>query len=52
MKYYSGKAPELKEKVEKLSFIENLPIHWRLKAIWAHHRYVIFQKNHGKGIKR
>ncbi len=45
MKYYGGKDHDLKEKVERFSMLENLPIPWQLKTLWAHHRYVIFSKN-------
>ena len=44
MKYYLGKDNGLKAKVERFSFLEDLPIPWQLKALWAHHRYVIFSK--------
>ncbi|MFH2059845.1 MAG: class I SAM-dependent methyltransferase [Pseudomonadota bacterium] len=43
--YYRGKNQTLKQKIEKFSFIERLNIPWQLKALWAHHRYVIFSKN-------
>lgn len=45
MSYYAGRNRDLKERVERYSFLEDLPLPWRLKALWAHHRYVIFSKN-------
>ncbi len=44
MSYYKGKDLTLKEKVEKFSFIERLSIPWQIKALWAHHRYLLFSK--------
>jgi SAM-dependent methyltransferase len=45
VQYYLGADETLKERVEKLSFIETLPISWQLKRLWAHHEYVLFSKN-------
>jgi hypothetical protein len=45
MSYYLGQDQSLKERVERFYFIENMPIPWQLKALWAHHRYVLFSKN-------
>ncbi len=44
MSYYLGKDCTLKKKVERFSFIEKMSIPWQFKALWAHHRYVIFSK--------
>jgi SAM-dependent methyltransferase len=44
MDYYLGKRPELKEVINGYSFLERLPLPWRLKLIWAHHRYVLARK--------
>lgn len=43
--YYVGRNPELRERVERWSFLENSHMPDWLKALWAHHRYVIFSKN-------
>ena len=43
--YYSGKDPTLQKRVEKYTVLEDLPIPWRLKLPWAHHRYVLLAKN-------
>ena len=45
MSYYRGEDQTLKDKVERFSFLEKMTIPWQLKALWAHHRYVIFSKN-------
>jgi SAM-dependent methyltransferase len=45
MSYYMGMNPRLKDKIEKLSFLEKTSIPWHVKAFWAHHRYVLCSKN-------
>ncbi len=44
MDYYLGKRPELRRTVDGYAFLERLPLPWRLKAIWAHHRYFLGTK--------
>lgn len=41
MDYYSGKTPGLRERVMRYAFLERLPLPWQIKAVWAHHRYVV-----------
>ena len=41
MDYYLGRRPELKAQIDKYTFIEHAPLPWQIKAIWAHHRYVL-----------
>ena len=41
MDYYLGRQPDLREKVMRYAWLDRLRIHWRLKAVWAHHRYVL-----------
>jgi SAM-dependent methyltransferase len=41
MDYYLGRRPELKARIDAYTFLEHAPIPWQLKAIWAHHRYVL-----------
>ena len=41
MSYYAGEDPTLEKKIAKFMFIEKLPVWWRLKQIWSHHRYII-----------
>jgi SAM-dependent methyltransferase len=43
MDYYLGRRPELKAQIDKYTFIERAPLPWQIKAIWAHHRYVLAQ---------
>lgn len=44
MDYYLGRRPELRSKVDGYAFLERLRLPWRIKAIWAHHRYVLGAK--------
>lgn len=41
MDYYLGRRPDLKAKMKSYAFLERAPVPWRVKSIWAHHRYVI-----------
>ena len=43
MDYYLGRRPELKAMIDRYTFLERAPIPWQIKAIWAHHRYVLGQ---------
>ncbi|CAG0947145.1 hypothetical protein ANRL1_03727 [Anaerolineae bacterium] len=43
MDYYLGRRPELKAMIDRYTFIEHAPLPWQIKAIWAHHRYVLGQ---------
>jgi len=43
MDYYLGRRPELKAMIDRYTFLEHAPIPWQIKAIWAHHRYVLGQ---------
>ena len=45
MAYYLGQQPELYDRVMRYAWLDRAPIPWRIKAVWAHHRYVV-------GIKR
>jgi intein/homing endonuclease len=44
MDYYHGKRPELRQLVDRYSFLERLRLPWRVKVVWAHHRYVLSSK--------
>ena len=44
MDYYLGRRPEFRELVDKYSFLERLRLPWWVKAVWAHHRYVLSSK--------
>ncbi len=41
MDYYLGREPSLRERVMKYTWIEHAPLPWWVKAVWAHHRYVV-----------
>jgi SAM-dependent methyltransferase len=41
MAYYLGEQPELREQVMRYTWLEYAPLPWQLKAVWAHHRYVV-----------
>ncbi len=43
MDYYLGRRPELRTRMESYAFLEHAPLPWQLKAVWAHHRYVLAQ---------
>jgi hypothetical protein len=45
MAYYLGEQPELREQVMRYTWLEYAPLPWQIKAVWAHHRYVV-------GVKR
>jgi hypothetical protein len=41
MAYYLGEQPELYERVMRYAWLDRAPIPWRIKAMWAHHRYLV-----------
>jgi hypothetical protein len=41
MAYYLGEQPGLRARVMRYALLDHLPLPWPLKAIWAHHRYVV-----------
>jgi len=41
MAYYLGQQPELRDRVMRYAWLDHAPLPWQLKAIWAHHRYVV-----------
>jgi hypothetical protein len=41
MAYYLGQQPDLYDRVIKYAWLDHAPIPWRLKLVWAHHRYVL-----------
>lgn len=41
MDYYLGKRPLLRAQIERYTFLERAPLPWQVKALWAHHRYVL-----------
>jgi SAM-dependent methyltransferase len=45
MSYYRGNNPQLKDRIERLSFLEKVSIPKPLKVLWAHHLYGLYSKN-------
>jgi SAM-dependent methyltransferase len=41
MDYYLGRQPDLRERVMRYAFLDRAPLPWPIKAIWAHHRYIV-----------
>jgi hypothetical protein len=41
MAYYLGQEPDLYERVIKYAWLDQAPLPWQLKAVWAHHRYLL-----------
>ena len=48
MAYYTGAQPELRERVMKYAWLDHAPLPWQVKAIWAHHRYLVGRVEEGK----
>jgi SAM-dependent methyltransferase len=44
MAYYLGEQPDLRDRVMRYAWLDRAPIPWRIKALWAHHRYVVGMK--------
>jgi SAM-dependent methyltransferase len=44
MAYYLGQQPDLYDRVKRYAWLDQAPIPWRVKAVWAHHRYVVAVK--------
>jgi hypothetical protein len=45
MAYYLGEQLDLYDRVMRYAWLDRAPIPWRIKAVWAHHRYVVGVKN-------
>jgi SAM-dependent methyltransferase len=45
MAYYLGDEPQLRERVMKYAWLDHACLPWQMKAVWAHHRYVLAQVN-------
>ncbi|MFN8495556.1 MAG: methyltransferase domain-containing protein [Caldilineaceae bacterium] len=41
MAYYLGQEPDLRERVIKYAWLDQAALPWQMKAIWAHHRYLL-----------
>jgi SAM-dependent methyltransferase len=45
MAYYLGQQPDLYDRVMRYAWLDRAGIPWQLKAIWAHHRYLLAVKD-------
>lgn len=41
MAYYLGEQPDLYERVMRYAWLDRARLPWWMKAVWAHHRYVV-----------
>ena len=41
MAYYLGQQPELYGRVIRYAWLDHAPLPWQVKAVWAHHRYLL-----------
>jgi hypothetical protein len=41
MAYYLGQQPDLYDRVMRYAWLERAPIPWQIKAVWAHHRFLV-----------
>ncbi|MCD6289497.1 MAG: class I SAM-dependent methyltransferase [Anaerolineae bacterium] len=41
MAYYLGQEPDLYDRVMRYAWLDRARLPWQLKAVWAHHRYLI-----------
>lgn len=41
MAYYMGQQPDLYDRVIKYAWLDRAPLPWQVKAVWAHHRYLL-----------
>jgi hypothetical protein len=44
MAYYLGQQPDLYERVTRYAWLDRARLPWRIKAVWAHHRYLVAVK--------
>ena len=41
MAYYLGEQPDLYDRVMKYAWLDHAPLPWRVKQVWAHHRWLL-----------
>ncbi len=41
MAYYLGEEPDLYERVIRYAWLDRARLPWQIKAVWAHHRYLV-----------
>jgi SAM-dependent methyltransferase len=44
MDYYLGRDVDLYPRVMKYAWLERLPLPWRIKQVWSHHRWLLGKK--------
>jgi SAM-dependent methyltransferase len=44
MDYYLGRQPGLRDRVMRYAWLDRARLPWQIKAVWAHHRYVLAEK--------
>jgi hypothetical protein len=44
MAYYLGQQPDLRERVLRYAWLDRARLPWQVKAVWAHHRYLLAEK--------
>jgi hypothetical protein len=53
MAYYLGQEPDLYARVIRYAWLDHAPLPWQVKAVWAHHRYLLGRvRNSGSNIGR
>jgi SAM-dependent methyltransferase len=41
MAYYLNQQPDLRQRVMKYAYLDHARLPWQIKAVWAHHRYLV-----------
>jgi hypothetical protein len=41
MAHYLGEQPDLYDRVIRYAWLDHAPLPWQMKAVWAHHRYLL-----------
>jgi len=41
MAHYLGEQPDLYDRVIRYAWLDHAPLPWQIKAVWAHHRYLL-----------
>lgn len=54
MAYYLGQQPDLRERVLKYAWLDHARLPWQVKAVWAHHRWLlgVVERESGKAVKQ
>jgi hypothetical protein len=46
MAHYLGQEPDLYDRVMRYAWLDRAPLPWQVKAVWAHHRYLLGRVRH------